>query len=598
VVTFVALRNSDTSERGAIAASTSWHAPIKSSLAVRPAESAPTAPFNLPPNVFGWLVEAWFTGVILFSARTLGGVLVIEKLRRRASAPVSEKILAACVALQKRMGIERVVQYRRCMRVDAPAVIGWIRPVVLLPVSALTGLDEDQLLAVIAHELAHVKRHDAFVNLFQIAAETLLFYHPAIWWMSARIRAEREHCCDDAAIELCGNAVAYARALALLEERRGTPVMVMAANGSPLGSRIRRLLGVAELRGGIRRVGLAAGILCLSAAVLAGNTLFGFVRGASAAQIQAQPQSQSLPAGETSASPAKNSQPAMVVWAKRPTRETDASAEQSQEQDQSPRMSASKSFIDEMKAVGFDNLSADELIALKVQGVTPDYIREIHAEGLKPDADDLIAMKVQGISPQYIGEMRATGLKLDSADDLVAMKVQGVTPEYIREMRATGLKLDNADDVVAMKVRGVSPEYVKQIRQLGLESDSDSVIAMKVQGVTPEFVQSMRALELKIDGDDIVSMKVQGVTPEYVRSIQSLGFKPDSDEIVGMKVQGVTADYVKSLQASGLKMDIDDIISAKVQGITPEFIARAKSHGFKDLTLEKLIELRQAGILD
>ena len=151
-------------------------------------------------------------------------------------------------------------------------------PSFLLPISALTGLNELQLRAVIAHELAHIRRFDAFFNLFQVAAETLLFYHPAVWWLSKRIRTERENCCDDVALAVCGNPAEYARALALMEEWRVAPSFAMAANRGPLASRVTRLLGITEKGSSLRNAGVAFGVLCLAAALLAGNALFGLVR--------------------------------------------------------------------------------------------------------------------------------------------------------------------------------------------------------------------------------------------------------------------------------------------------------------------------------
>ena len=632
VITFEVLRQHEANEQIPANAKITWNAPAKKSAAITTTPSTPSIPLDLPANALAWLVEAWFIGVILFSVRTIGGVLVIEKLRRRAPVPLGEELLASCLALQKRMGISRAIQFCQSARAEAPAVIGWLRPVVLLPVTVLTGLTDEQLSAVVAHELAHIARLDAFVNLFQIAAETLLFYHPAIWWMNSRIRAEREHCCDDAAIEFCGDAVVYARALALLEEKRSTPALVLAANGSPLMARIRRVLGVAELSGGMRRAGVAAGILCLSVAVLAGNTFFGFVRNASAAQIQLQPQYEQQPRVGTSPGAATSQEPVMVVTAPRPKPEQSEAADQDHERDQRDQddkvkqSGASGSYIDEMKSAGLDHLSIDDLIALKVQGVTAEYVREMRAQGLKLDTDEIISMKVQGLSPEYIKEMRATGMKLDDVDSLIALKVQGVSPEYIKEMRATGIKCDDADDVIGMKVQGispqyvqemkangmdvdsdsiigmkvqgVSPEYIRDMKAAGMQMDSDSIIGMKVQGVSPEYVKQMHALDLKMDGDDIIGMKVQGVDPEYVRSMKALGLHLDSDDIIGMKVQGVTPEYVKGLQDAGFHPDADDIIGAKVQGITPDFIARAKSHGFKDLSLSQLIKLKNAGIVD
>ena len=93
-------------------------------------------------------------------------------------------------------------------------------------------------------------------------------------------------------------------------------------------------------------------------------------------------------------------------------------------------------------------------------------------------------------------------------------------------------------------------------------------------------------------------MKIQGVTPEYVREIRALGLNPTTDELISMRVQSITPDYIKCLQSAGFKFSIDQLISAKVQGITPAFLEKAKKHGFHDLDLDKLIQLKNVGILD
>ena len=144
--------------------------------------------------------------------------------------------------------------------------------------TALTGLSAEQLEAVIAHELAHIQRLDPFVNVFQVCVETLQFYHPAIWWLNIKIRTEREHCCDDMAVALCGDAVEYARALTLMEEWRSAPVFAMAANRGPLAERIIRVLGLKTLGAGMRGIGLTGSILCLSASLVAGNALLGMAQ--------------------------------------------------------------------------------------------------------------------------------------------------------------------------------------------------------------------------------------------------------------------------------------------------------------------------------
>src|SRR6266481_2151857 len=114
------------------------------------------------PTVF---VELWFIGVLLFSLRTAGGFFLVARLRRRDSKPMNFELFALCREMQNRLGITRAIRYCESLHLDAPAVVGWFRPVVLLPLSAFTGPTEMQLRAVIAHELAHIRRLDAFFNL-------------------------------------------------------------------------------------------------------------------------------------------------------------------------------------------------------------------------------------------------------------------------------------------------------------------------------------------------------------------------------------------------------------------------------------------------
>src|SRR5215831_2714082 len=374
----------------------------------------PAVPVDV--SAMNWLVAVWFAGVLLFSLRTAGGFLVVARLRRLDSHPVSAELLARCRDLQERLGIARVVRYCESVHLDAPAVLGWFRPVVFLPLSALTGLNEAQLRAVIAHELAHIRRFDAFVNVFQVAVETLLFYHPAVWWLNKRIRAERENCCDDVALSVCGNPAEYARALALMEEWRVAPSLAMAANRGPLASRVARLLGLGERGSGLRNAGVAFGILCVATAMMAGNALFGIVRPVSARSLF----SFQMPAPQVSAD-----EPVITITAPRTVRQAKPAAKASPEQplQREPSASGKQSYVDSLKAEGFDNLSADDLIAMKVQGITMQYIHEIRAEGLKPSPDELVAMKVQGITPDYIRQIRAMKLSGD-IDSLIGMKVQ------------------------------------------------------------------------------------------------------------------------------------------------------------------------------
>jgi beta-lactamase regulating signal transducer with metallopeptidase domain len=190
-----------------------------------------------------WLVAAWATGVLLLSARLFGGWLRARRLGSRGVSPVPDACRAALARLAARLGVRRPVRLFESGFVEVPVAIGFLRPVVLLPATAFTGLTVDQLDAILAHELAHIRRHDYVVNLAQSVIETVLFYHPAVWWVSGQVRREREHCCDDLAVAVCGDREGYARALVGMERlRHPVPLLAVRANGGSLVMRVRRLL--------------------------------------------------------------------------------------------------------------------------------------------------------------------------------------------------------------------------------------------------------------------------------------------------------------------------------------------------------------------
>src|SRR5690349_18373568 len=190
------------------------------------------------------IVLAGLIGVAAFFIRMLGGWWRIHGLHRVARATSPSAWTKTATRLADTLGLSRRVHVVDSGAVDTPTVIGSITPVILLPVAALAGLSASQVEAILAHELAHIRRHDFLVNLLQTLAETMLFYHPAVWWLSARIRVEREHCCDEVALSVCGDALGYAEALLELERwRRVHPPLAMAATGGTLMTRVRRVLG-------------------------------------------------------------------------------------------------------------------------------------------------------------------------------------------------------------------------------------------------------------------------------------------------------------------------------------------------------------------
>ncbi len=192
-----------------------------------------------------WLVAVWLAGVVAFTVRLIGGWRLTTRLRSVAVGPVPREWQESLDDLIRRMKISTPVRLLTSSLVAVPTVVGWLRPVILMPIGALAGLPLAQVEALLAHELAHIRRQDYVVNILQSIAEVVLFYHPAVWWVSEQIRAERETCCDDLAVEASGDVLVYVRALTDLESHRRAELKLktaLAADGGSLVHRIRRLV--------------------------------------------------------------------------------------------------------------------------------------------------------------------------------------------------------------------------------------------------------------------------------------------------------------------------------------------------------------------
>jgi len=199
---------------------------------------------NFCTSALPYIVFGWFIGVLALSLWHLGGWVHLQRLRRKKVNNVDISLRGKLHNLLGRLKITQPVKLMESALVQIPTVVGWLRPVILMPVSALAGLSPEQLEALLAHELAHIRRYDYLVNMFQTAVEILGFYHPAVWWVSHKIRVERENCCDDLAVSVCGDKVGYARALTSMEEARfAKGELAVAASGGSLSRRIRRLIG-------------------------------------------------------------------------------------------------------------------------------------------------------------------------------------------------------------------------------------------------------------------------------------------------------------------------------------------------------------------
>jgi beta-lactamase regulating signal transducer with metallopeptidase domain len=190
-----------------------------------------------------WVPLAWSIGVSLSSLRLAWGYRTTRVLRKSGASFNGDIVQRVA----NKMRLPFTIRVAISPLVEVPSLVGLLRPLILIPTSLLTNLPTEQVEALLAHEIAHLTRWDHWVNAAQCCVQALLFYHPAAWWISSRIREERELCCDDLAVRATGGTLIYARALTALEKLRvSVPEVALASTHGSLVRRIRRLAGVHE----------------------------------------------------------------------------------------------------------------------------------------------------------------------------------------------------------------------------------------------------------------------------------------------------------------------------------------------------------------
>ena len=537
-----------------------------------------------------WLVAGWCLGVAVLSVHSLGGWLLAQRIKRSGLRSAAEDLERAVERLCGELAVSRPVRLCVSVLVDVPTVIGWLRPVVLLPAGALVGLSAAQLELVLAHELAHVRRYDYLVNLMQTAVETLLFYHPAVWWVSNRMRVEREHCCDDLAVGACGSALRYAQALTQLEDLRvSAPRLALAATGGSLAARVRRLLaGPAHAPRSPRWTAGLAGLLAIGLlAALA--TLQPLVRTAAANRVGDDPQASPSPAArERSARRARPARAAAAASQQQPPQSAQAAQPDErvlpvQAVIELARAGVSPEYLDEMDAMGYRSLSWEQLAALRSHGVGPDYIRGLAAEGFKGlDAGQLIALRSQGVGPDYVHALKAAGLTDLSLSDLLTLRSQGVSPEFAAEMKNVGGDGEpSVSRLVALRSQGVGPDYVRELQELGYPGlSAGRLLALRSQGVSADYVRGLATLGYRsLSIPVLIALRSNGVTPEFARELQQLGYRDLAPGmLVALRSQGVTPEYVRQIQEAGFgRPSPEELIELRSQGVQPDLLKRLKA---------------------
>lgn len=200
------------------------------------------------------IVTIWLVGVAFFVLRLMGGLAYVQRLKHYRTSPLPKEWEDRLLQVTRKVPVKKSIKIMESAAVKVPMVIGYLKPFILLPVGAINQLAAEEVEAIIAHEVAHIYRNDFLMNIFISFIEVFFYYNPAVWWISGNIRLERENCCDDIAIKVCGNSLSYAKALVRLQELNAyTPSFAMPFSGrrNQLLHRIQRILNQPQNRNNI-----------------------------------------------------------------------------------------------------------------------------------------------------------------------------------------------------------------------------------------------------------------------------------------------------------------------------------------------------------
>ncbi|WP_320019293.1 M56 family metallopeptidase [Labilibaculum manganireducens] len=194
---------------------------------------------------FLYLVQIWMIGMLFLSINLILKYIHTLKLKKHLTYPLRSNYKSIADRLVKKYNLKQNILFKESGLLDIPSVIGYFKPIVLIPVSMLSGIPENQLEIIIAHELAHIRRHDYLLQFIQGIIELIFFYHPVVWWLSSVVNAEREHICDDLAVKVCGESLTLIKALNNMEAiRKKQYELVLGFSGKKgkVLNRIKRIL--------------------------------------------------------------------------------------------------------------------------------------------------------------------------------------------------------------------------------------------------------------------------------------------------------------------------------------------------------------------
>ena len=591
------------------------------------------------------ILTIWVLGMALFLLKIMGSVSYIYIIRNRHNFPVDEYWLEKLMKLKEKLKLQKGIDLVESALVRSPVVVGHLKPVILFPIGVINRLSPQDVEAILAHELAHIVRHDYIFNILQSLVEALFYYHPAVWWLSAQVRTERESACDEIAIQLTGDSIHYAKTLVTVQEMAFFPLSTaLAFAGHPRKSqfllRIQRILKQKQNPNVMEKL-IATFLIVGSLVVLtvAQNNKWAANNNDTQSNVTISEDSfiqwgdaplstsgfwsakvdgddvkvtfnhdmekgnwtstRRFKKSEFSAMPTTES--AFNI-----TREAGVMKFKGKFEDNEGygkfKFEENADFKTYLGTYGMSNIKEEMMVHLFMSNINKSYMDYLKQNGYTSiSKSQLQDLAIHGLTREnmesYITNFKKYVKGEMSLDKIIELKIHGVDAQYQRDLYDAGFIDVPLDQILEAKIHGLNKDYLKDIANTGQKLSLDEAIQMKIHGVDAAFINKISKGQKKLTPDEIVDAKIHGIDKMDVERIQKGGVELNNEDLKAFAIHGIDADYIEQMNKAGFgKLSNEDLLAAKIHGINPETAKSFGEMGYKDLSFEKVLEFKIHGI--
>lgn len=554
------------------------------------------------------IVTLWILGMAAFLLRLLGGLSYVYYLRVRLNFPVDPYWSELLEGLVQKSGLKKTIPVLESALTRSPLTIGYLKPLILFPIGVINHLSEREVEAILAHELAHILRRDYLFNILQSIVEALFYYHPAVWWLSAQLRSERESACDEQAIEWCGSKLNYAKALVTMQEMAFYPTTpALAFSGqrqSQFLRRMQRLFKQPQSQFNIMEKWIATSlVVCSILALTFGQQI---QRHQSDANAETSPEN-AFRAGIWEADIVKDS--ICITYSARSGRNgnwvhsdcylqtafTGMPLKLGEVQFDLTRPAGAMHFTGKME-------SEDAAYGRFTFTPSEEYRKNLQQEGIANVDDELIAnCFFSNLPVNYLKTLRSYGYTNISRDELQELAIFHLDETAIKNYKSLLAELGDANpslrELIECSIHGIDRPFLQSLRDAGYTKlSAEKVRDFKIHGIDAPYIREMTQKNgNKLpEPDDLLESKIHGLEKIDVAKLAQAGYKDLShEELLTFAIHDIDENYIREVSALGLgKLSADDLVSAKVHGITPEFVKSFQDMKIAEVNMDNLMQVK------